>query len=93
MFVHLLPNVLPLAVASAFVSFSVGLVALSSLSFLGVGVDPGTPDWGRMLVENRLLLQSNPWSAVAPALSIVLTAAAMNVVGDWLFERLTDSRS
>lgn len=93
MFVHLLPNVLPLAVATAFVSFSVGLVALSSLSFLGVGVAPGTADWGRMLVENRLLLQQNPWAAVAPGLCIVLTAAAMNVVGDWLFERLTDERS
>ena len=93
MFVHLLPNVLPLAVATAFVSFSVGLVALSSLSFLGVGVPPGTADWGRMLVENRLLLQQNPWAAVAPGLCIVLTAAAMNVVGDWLFERLTDERS
>jgi peptide/nickel transport system permease protein len=92
MFVHLLPNVRSLALATAFVSFSVGLVALSSLSFLGVGVPPGTPDWGRMLVENRLLVQQNPWASVAPGLCIVLTAAAMNVVGDWLFENLTEDR-
>lgn len=92
MFVHVLPNVRALALASAFVSFSVGLVALSSLSFLGVGVPPGTADWGRMLVENRLIVQQTPWASVAPGLAIVLTAAAMNVAGDWLFERLTEDR-
>jgi peptide/nickel transport system permease protein len=87
--VHLWPNVAPVAVSTAFLFFAVALVALSSLSFLGVGVGPGTPDWGRMLVENRELLEANPWAALAPGLAIVLTACAMNVLGDWLFERLT----
>lgn len=69
-FLHLVPNVLPLAVAVAFVSFSVGLVALSSLSFLSVGVAPGTPDWGGMLMGNRLLLQAGAAALSGPAVPI-----------------------
>lgn len=89
MFGHLLPNVAPLAVSTAFWSFAISLVALSSLSFLGVGVPPGTADWGRMLFENLRLVYGNPWAPIAPGLAIVLTAASMNVLGDWLFEALT----
>jgi peptide/nickel transport system permease protein len=86
---HLLPNVAPVAISMAFVGFAYALVGLSSLSFLGVGVPPGDADWGRMLVENRVLIESNPWAAVAPGAAIVLTAAGANVVGDWLFDRLS----
>jgi peptide/nickel transport system permease protein len=82
--------VLPLAVANAFLTFAFSLVSLSALSFLGLGVGPGTPDWGRMLSDSRTLLFDNPWSALAPGIALVLTAASVNIVGDWLFERLSD---
>jgi peptide/nickel transport system permease protein len=42
-----------------------------------------------MLAENKGLLFSNPWAAVVPALLIVLTAAAMNLVGDWMYDRFS----
>jgi peptide/nickel transport system permease protein len=90
MLAHIWPNVLPLAVANAFLTFAFSLVSLSALSFLGLGVGPGTPDWGRMLSDSRTLLFDNPWSALAPGIALVLTAASVNIVGDWLFERLSD---
>ena len=90
MLVHIWPNVLPVVVPNSFLNFAFSLVALSALSFLGLGVGPGTPDWGRMLAENRPLLFDVPMAALAPAAMIVLTAASMNLVGDWLFEWLSD---
>jgi peptide/nickel transport system permease protein len=90
MFGHIWPNVLPVAVANATLAFAFSLVSLASLSFLGLGVGPGTADWGRMLSESRTLLFDNPAAAVAPGIAIVITAASVNVIGDWLFERLSD---
>jgi peptide/nickel transport system permease protein len=88
-FRHLGPNVLPVVVAYVFLDFAFALVSLSGLSFLGIGIPPGTADWGLMLFENRSLVFSNPWAAVGPGIAIVLTAASMNLIGDWLYERLS----
>jgi peptide/nickel transport system permease protein len=90
MFVHIWPNVLPVAVANATLAFAFALVSLASLSFLGIGVGPGTADWGRMLADSRTLLFANPATALAPGIALVLTAASVNIIGDWLFERLSD---
>jgi peptide/nickel transport system permease protein len=87
---HIWPNLLPLVVANTFLNFAFALVTLAGLSFIGIGVDPGTPDWGRMLAESRTLLFDNPWAALAPGAMLVLTAVSMNLVGDWLYERLSD---
>lgn len=88
MFSHILPNILPLVVVNVCLDFTFGLVTLAGLSFLGLGVAPGSPDWGRMLFENRELLPVNPWAALGPAIMILLTAAAANIVGDWAYERI-----
>ncbi|MFF5897889.1 ABC transporter permease [Streptomyces argenteolus] len=87
---HIWPNVLPVAVANALLNFAGAVVALSSLSFLGLGVPPGAPDWGRMLSENRTLLYDNPSAALAPAVLIVVAAVALNLLGDRLFEAFSD---
>jgi peptide/nickel transport system permease protein len=87
---HIWPNILPLVVANTFLNFAFSLVSLSALSFLGLGVGPGTPDWGRMLSESRTLLFDNPAAALAPGGMLVLTAASMNLIGDWLYEWLAD---
>jgi peptide/nickel transport system permease protein len=87
---HVLPNLIPLMIASVFLGFAYGLLALAALSFLGLGVGAGTPDWGRMLAESRSLLFENPAAALAPGAMLILTAASMNLVGDWLAERLSD---
>jgi peptide/nickel transport system permease protein len=87
LFVHILPNVLPIIVAYVVLDFAFALVNLAGLSFLGLGVQPGTPDWGRMLFEYRNILFSNPVALLLPAGMIILTAVSMNLIGDWLFER------
>jgi peptide/nickel transport system permease protein len=87
LFVHLLPNILPIILAYVVLDFAFALVNLAGLSFLGLGVEPGTPDWGRMLFENRNILFVNPVGLLLPAAMIILTAVSMNLIGDWLFER------
>lgn len=89
LFVHVLPNVLPLVLAYVLLDFAFALVNLAGLSFLGLGVQPGTPDWGRMLFENRNILFTNPVGLLLPAAMIILTAVSMNLIGDWLAERWT----
>ncbi|WP_157546208.1 ABC transporter permease [Microtetraspora fusca] len=91
MFRHLLPNIAPTVVAGALLSFVAGLVALSGLSFLGIGLPAGTPDWGLMIEENRTLLDLNPWASVIPAALVTIAATAATLLGDRLFERLSDA--
>ena len=85
--VHILPNVLPIILAYVAIDFAFALVNLAGLSFLGLGVEPGTADWGRMLSENRNLIASKPPGVLVPAAMIIVTAISMNLIGDWLFER------
>src|SRR6185312_9203654 len=87
--VHILPNVLPIILPYVVLDFAFALVNLAGLSFLGLGVEPGTPDWGHMLLENRTILFTNPMALLLPATVIILTAVSMNLIGDWLFEQLT----
>jgi peptide/nickel transport system permease protein len=87
---HIWPNLLPLVLANTFLNFAFSLVALSGLSFLGLGVPLNTPDWGGMLAQNLSLIQSNPMACLAPAIALVLTATSMNLIGDWIYERLSD---
>jgi len=88
MLLHIWPNVSSVVVAQVFLGFAGALVALSGLSFLGLGIAPGTPDWGLMLAEGRQLLFANPVAVLSPAAAIVLTATCMNLIGDWSYERL-----
>ncbi|MFF2728892.1 ABC transporter permease [Streptomyces sp. NPDC058008] len=89
---HIWPNVLPVVVANTMLNFAGAIVALSSLSFLGLGVPPGAPDWGRMLAENRTLLYDNPSAALAPAVAVIVCTVAVNLLGDRLFEHFSDRR-
>lgn len=84
---QLLPALVPLIVTSFFVTFTYGLLAVSSLSFLGLGVPPGTPDWGRMVFENRTSLQSNVWATAGPGIVLAALAVSANIVGDWIHDQ------
>lgn len=88
MFRHILPNVATLVLTNVMLNIAFALVAFSSLSFLGVGVAPGTADWGRQLTDNRAVMFDNPIAVLAPALLIVAVASAVNLVGDWAGQRL-----
>ncbi|HEU4600089.1 MAG TPA: ABC transporter permease, partial [Solirubrobacterales bacterium] len=87
---HIWPNIAPLIVANSFLNFAFTLVALTSLAFLGLGAGPGATDWGQMLKENLAVIEINPWASLGPGLAIVLLALSMNLIGDWIFERLSD---
>jgi peptide/nickel transport system permease protein len=87
---HIWPNVLPVIVVNTCLTFAFALVTLAALSFLGLGAGPGTSDWGRMLSESRSLLFDNPAAALAPGLMLVLTPAAVSLLGDYVYERLSD---
>ncbi|MCX6521567.1 MAG: ABC transporter permease [Actinobacteria bacterium] len=87
MFRHILPNVLPVALATMLLNVAFALVAMSALSFLGLGVGPGEPDWGRQLSDGRDLLGRNAAAVIVPGVLIIVTAAAINLLGDWLQER------
>lgn len=86
LFVHILPNVMPIILSYAVLDFAFALVNLAGLSFLGLGVEPGTADWGRMLFENRNILFTNPASILLPAAMILITAGSINMLGDRIRE-------
>jgi peptide/nickel transport system permease protein len=90
MFRHIWPNVLPVIVANTFLTFAFALVSLAGLAFVGIGTEPQTPNWGHMLFAAVSTFFQNPWTAIAPALMIMLTALSVNLIGDWIFEVLSD---
>jgi peptide/nickel transport system permease protein len=85
---HIAPNIVPVVVANLLLNVAFALVALSSLSYLGLGVPPGTPDWGRQLSDGRNLLADSPMAAIFPGLLIIATATAVNLLGDWVADAL-----
>jgi peptide/nickel transport system permease protein len=84
MFRHILPNSLgPLTVVATFEIAKV-LIFESSLSFLGLGIQPPTPTWGNMMADGRALLDTAWWVMFFPGVTLVLAAAASNWLGDGL---------
>ncbi|WP_326707108.1 ABC transporter permease [Streptomyces cyaneofuscatus] len=86
---HILPNIAPVVLAQATINFGYALMDLAGLSFLGLGVPPLTPDWGRMVFDGQTAIQHGyPLSAVLPCVLIVLTVVAFNVVGERWADRV-----
>lgn len=86
---RMLPNIAPTLLAQSTVNFGYALLDLAALSFLGLGVQPPTPDWGAMINQGQAaVLQGQPLSAVVPAVAVVLVVVAFNVVGEDLGDRL-----
>jgi peptide/nickel transport system permease protein len=87
MAVHILPNVLSPIIVQATFSLAGVIIAESSLSFLGLGVPPGTPSWGAMLSEGKQVLLQAPHVSIFPGLAIMLVVLAFNFLGDGLRDR------
>src|SRR5712691_5039437 len=85
---HIFPNVVPTLLVIC--TLQVGYVILleGSLSFLGVGVPPPQPAWGLMIAEGRGFLATAWWMSLFPGLAMLLTVLAVNLLGDWLRDRL-----
>lgn len=81
---HILPNSLAPLLVQATLTIAQSIIAESSLSFLGLGVQPPTPSWGGMLNTARNFINQAPWMAIFPGLSIYVTVLAFNLLGDGL---------
>ena len=80
--VHVLPNILPLLLSSVIIGLSNAILAESGMSYLGLGIQPPAPSWGRMLYESQSYIFNAPWCALAPGLMIVVTIVAFNCIGE-----------
>lgn len=87
-FRHILPNVIGPAAVLATANFGAVILSLASLSFLGLGMQPPTPEWGVMINEARAYFQTHPWQMLAPGVCIALTVLAINLTGDALRDAL-----
>lgn len=85
---HVLPNVVTPVIILATLGLGTTIIAESSLSFLGLGVDPESPSWGSMLSEGRAYLDSAWWVAAFPGVAITITVLTVNLIGDALRDQL-----
>jgi peptide/nickel transport system permease protein len=85
---HILPNIGGLLIVQGTIQFSLGLLAEAGLSYVGLGAQPPTPSWGRMLAEAQTMTALAPHVAIFPGLAIVLTVLGLNLLGDGLRDRL-----
>ncbi len=89
---HILPNVLGPIIVLATLDVGWAILNASALSFLGLGVQPPTPEWGAMLNEGRGYLRDAPWVTAAPGLAIALAVLSVNLLGDALHDSLNPRR-
>jgi peptide/nickel transport system permease protein len=89
---HVLPNVLIVVPVIATIDIGSAIIAVSGLSFLGLGPQPPTPEWGVMLAEGRDVLRVAWWPSVFPGLAITLTVIAFSVIGKFL-QRKVEGRT
>jgi len=81
---HLLPNLLNLIIVQGTIQFSLGILAEASLSYVGLGAQPPTPSWGRMLAESQTMFAFAPHLVIFPGMAILLTVLGLNLLGDGL---------
>jgi len=87
-FRHILPNVLAPIIVQTTLSLAFAILSEAALSFLGLGVQPPNPAWGRMLSEGRNFFKQAPWMGIFPGVAILLTVMAFNFIGDGLRDAL-----
>jgi peptide/nickel transport system permease protein len=88
MLLHILPNIFAPILVAATLGIGTAMLAAAALSFIGLGDQPSTPEWGRMLSEGRQYLRDQAWIATFPGLAIMLSVLAMNLLGDGLRDAL-----
>lgn len=81
---HLRPNVMPTVVVTSTLLFGWAVLSVSALSFIGVAVQPPTPEWGEMLSAARPHMQTAWWMAVGPGTALMLLILSVNALGDGL---------
>lgn len=79
---HILPNIFGPVLVTAMLDIGTMMMELAGLSFLGLGAQPPTAEWGNMMSSGRSMLQIYPWLVLAPGIAIFITVALFNLLGD-----------
>ncbi len=85
---HGFPNAVASSVVFSMSDFILNILLLSGLSFIGLGIQPPTPEWGAMIAEGKEFILQAWWICTMPGLAVVLTGTALSLVGDGLARRL-----
>jgi len=85
---HIIPNSVSQIIVNITLNLGTAILTSSSLSFLGMGVQPPSPEWGAMLNKAKEVLRASPWQAVFPGLVITLVVMSFSLVGDGLRDAL-----
>jgi peptide/nickel transport system permease protein len=88
LFRHILPNVVNTVVVMATLQIGVVILLEATLSFLGIGIPRPTPAWGLLVADGRQLVVSAWWISFFPGMAILFTVLSINLLGDWLRDRL-----
>jgi len=83
-FQSILPNILPPIIVQVTLAFSISILEISTLGFLGLGAQPPHPEWGTILSESHHNIMFAPWTVAIPGFAILLTLLSVNLVGDGL---------
>jgi peptide/nickel transport system permease protein len=92
MFVEILPNTIGPIIVEATARFAYSIMMVASLGFLGVGMQPPTPDWGMMVIENKPIISEAPWAVLFPALAIGSLVIAVSIFSDFVSKVLIHER-
>ncbi len=84
MFVEIFPNTIGPIIVEATARFAYSIMMVASLGFLGVGLQPPTPDWGMMVIENKPIISQAPWAVLFPALAIASLVIAISIFSDFV---------
>lgn len=86
--VHIIPNILAPVIITFTMNIGGGILGISGLSFLGLGIMPPAPEWGAILSEGKRYLVQAPWGVLIPGIFIGLTVVSFNFIGDGLRDAL-----
>jgi len=87
-FIHILPNLSPSILSASVIGLSNAILAESAMSYLGMGIQPPNPSWGRMLFESQNWFFNAPWCSLAPGIFIMLTVIAFHLLGEGIRQAL-----
>jgi len=85
---HILPNAMGSIIVQATMSVAAVILTISALSYLGMGVQPPSPEWGSMLADGKEFMRYSPYLVIFPGLAIAISALALNLLGDGLRDAL-----
>ena len=92
MFIEILPNTTGPIIVEATARFAYSIMMVASLGFLGVGLQPPTPDWGMMVIENKPIIAQAPWTVLFPSLAIASLVIAISILSDFVSKVLVNER-